>query len=128
GRATVGAVKQLIRDTKEIHSQMNLEIDLGLDSLARAECFVSVEQSLGIELKPEDVSNTQTIGELVQLANAKISGQPPPVGAAAAPFHWRDVLATPKEVPEVDQLLSPKPGLVLLALVALKVIYFAARL
>jgi long-chain acyl-CoA synthetase len=128
GRATVGAVKQLIRDTKEIHSQMNLEIDLGLDSLARAECFVSVEQSLGIELKPEEVSNTQTVGELVQLANAKISGQPPSVSAAAAPFHWRDVLATAQEVPEVDQLLRGRPALVLIALVALKVIYFAARL
>ncbi|HSE26156.1 MAG TPA: AMP-binding protein [Pyrinomonadaceae bacterium] len=128
GRATVAAVKQLVRDAKEIHPQMNLEIDLGLDSLARAECIVSVEQSLGIELKPEDVSNTQTVGELVQLANAKISGEPPSMRSAAAPFHWRDVLATAKEVPEVDQLLRPKPAVVLLARVALKVIYFAARL
>lgn len=129
GRATVAAVKQHVHDTNVIHPQMNLEIDLGLDSLARAECFASVEQSLGIELKPEEVTNAQTVGELVQLANAKISGQPPSVGGAAAEFHWRDVLAaTPEELPEVDQLLRPKPGLVLLALVALKVIYFAARL
>ena len=127
-RATVAAVMQLVRDSKEIHPQMNLEIDLGLDSLARAECFVSVEQSLGIELKPEEVANTQTVGELVRLANARISGEPPSVGAAAAPFHWRDVLATAREVPEVDQFLRPKPALVLLALVTLKVIYFAARL
>jgi long-chain acyl-CoA synthetase len=129
GRATVAAIKQLIRDTTEIHPQMNLEIDLGLDSLARAECFVSLEQSLGIELKPEDVSHTQTVGELVKLANTKISGQPLSVGASAAPFHWGDVLATtPKEVAEVDQVLSPKPALVLLALVALKVLYLTARL
>ena len=128
GRATVGAVKQLVRDTKEIHPQMNLEIDLGLDSLARAECFVSVEQSLGIELKPEEVANTQTVGELVELANTKVSGQPPPASTAPAPFRWREVLATGKEVPEVNQLLRPKPALVLLALVALKVIYFASRL
>jgi len=128
GRATVAAVKQLIRDPKEIQARMNLEIDLGLDSLARAECFASVEQRLGIELKPEEVSNAQTVGELVQLANAKISGQPLSVGTATAPFHWRDALATGKEVPEVDQLLRPKPGVVLLAQVVLTVIYFAARL
>jgi long-chain acyl-CoA synthetase len=128
GRATVAAVKQLIRDPKEIQAQMNLEIDLRLDSLARAECFVSVEQSLGIELKPEELSNTQTVGELVQLADAKISGQSLSVGTTAAPFHWRDVLGTAKEVPEVDQLLRPKPGVVLLAHVVLRVIYFAARL
>ena len=129
GRATVAALKQLVRDLKEIQPRMNLEIDLGLDSLARAECFVSVEQSLGIELKPEEVSNVLTVGELVQLANARVSGQPPSARAAAAAFYWRDVLAaTPEELPEVDQLLRPKPGLVLLAQVALTVIYLAARL
>lgn len=128
GRATLFAVKQLIRDAKEISPHMNLEIDLGLDSLARAECFVSVEQSLGIELRPEEVSNTQTVGELVQLANSKIGGQAPAIGVATTPFHWRDVLATANEVPEIDQLLRPKPGMVLFAHVVLNVIYFAARL
>jgi long-chain acyl-CoA synthetase len=128
GRATLLAVEQLVRGPKEIYPQMNLEIDLGLDSLARAECFVSVEQSLGIELKPEEVSNTQTVGELVQLASAKIGAQPLSVSTTAAPFHWRDVLATPEEAPEVDQLLRPKPGVVLLALVVLRAIYFTARL
>ena len=39
---------------QSIHPKMNLEIDLGLDSLARAECIASVEQTLGIELKPEE--------------------------------------------------------------------------
>jgi long-chain acyl-CoA synthetase len=129
GRATVAAVKQHVHDIELFEPRMNLEIDLGLDSLARAECFASVEQSLGIELKPEEVSNAQTVGELVQLANTKISGRPPSVGPASAAFHWRDVLArTTEELPEVNQLLRPKPGLVLLALVALRVIYCAARL
>ena len=129
GRATVAAVKQHVHDIELIEPRMNLEIDLGLDSLARAECFASVEQSLGVELMPEEVSTAQTVGELVEVANAKITGKLSSVGAAGAAFHWRDVLAgTPEELPEVDQLLRPKPGLVLLALVVLRVIYCAARL
>ena len=127
GRATVAAVKQHVRDIKVIHPQVNLEIDLGLDSLARAECFASVEQSLGIELKPEEVSNAQTVGELVQLANAKISGKPPSVGPASAEFHWRDVLAAiPEGLPEVKKL--HRPGLMRFAYVVLRLIHLGARL
>jgi acyl carrier protein len=47
---------------------MHFEIDLGLDSLARTECFASVEQTLGIELDPQELSTVQKVGELVQLA------------------------------------------------------------
>ncbi len=129
GRATIAAVVQHVRDMKLIHPQMNFEIDLGLDSLARAECFASIEQSLGIELKPEEVSTAQTVGELVLLANAKISGGPRRLGPAGAEFHWRDVLAgTTEELPEVEHLLKRKPGLVLFEYVVLRFIYLAARL
>ena len=77
GRAIVAAIRQHFRDTQVISPQMNLEIESRLDSLARAECVVAVEQKLGIELKPEEVATAQTVGELVQLANAKISGLRP---------------------------------------------------
>jgi long-chain acyl-CoA synthetase len=108
---------------------MNFEIDLSLDSLARAECFASVEQMLGIELTPEELSTVQTVGELVQTASAKISGKPAASGAPGTEFHWRDVLAkTREELPEVDQLLKPKPALVLFAYIVLRHVYFAARL
>lgn len=129
GRATVAAVKLHARDIELIHPRMNFEIDLGLDSLARAECVVSVEQSLGIELKPEEVSAAQTVGELVQLANAKLSSGPRPLARAGGEFHWRDVLArTTEELPEVQQLLRRKPELVLFAYVVLRLIYVGARL
>ena len=129
GRATVAAVRQHVPDTEPIRPAMNFEIDLSLDSLARAECFASVEQTLGIELTPEELSTVQTVGELVQMANAKVSGKPLTSGAAGAGFHWREVLAeTHEQLPEVDHLLKPRPALVLLAYVVLRLIYFAARL
>jgi long-chain acyl-CoA synthetase len=130
GRATVAAVKQHTRDTEKlIHPQMNFEIDLGLDSLARAECVVSVEQSLGIELKAEELAVVQTVGELVQLANARISGRPVPLVPASAEFHWRDVLAgTTAELTEVEQLLKRRPLTVLCAYVVMRLIRLGARI
>jgi long-chain acyl-CoA synthetase len=128
GRVVTAAIKQHVRDIGLIHPQMNFEIDLGLDSLARAECFASVEQSLGIELKPEEVSVAQTVGELVKLANAKISGKPASVGQTSAEFQWRNALAgTTEELPEVAQLLRPTPGLALFAYSAVLLIYVLAR-
>src|SRR6185503_2818628 len=111
GRTVVAAVKQHSRDVPVLGPQMNLEIDLQLDSLARAECVVAIEQKLGIELKPEEVATVQTVGELVQLANAKTTGTTQ-VGVAGEEFRWRDVLAgTSEDLPELAHLLRPKPSL-----------------
>ena len=53
GLAVAAAIKQQSPESAIIHQQMNLELDLGLDSLARAECIVSVERALGVEFTPE---------------------------------------------------------------------------
>jgi long-chain acyl-CoA synthetase len=131
GRATIAAVKQHTAESKTIQPQMNLEIDLGLDSLARAECFVNVEQTLGIELKPEEAATVQTVAELARLANTKLGSGPAPGERAHAQFSWREALAQPAlqdELPEeLKQLLKPKPGSVLFAYAVLQVIYVISR-
>jgi long-chain acyl-CoA synthetase len=130
GRATIAAVKQQLGETV-IHPQMNLEIDLGLDSLARAECFVSVEASLGLTLEPDEAANVQTVGDLVGLANAKLGTGPASPETGRTKFSWRDALTQPalqQELPEeVRELIKPKPGSVLLAYGVLRVIYVIAR-
>jgi long-chain acyl-CoA synthetase len=129
GRATIAAVKQHVAKSKVIQPQMNLEIDLGLDSLARAECFVSVEQSLEIALKAEEAATIQTVAELARLANTKFGTGPAPGELTTAKFSWREALAQPDLLPaEVKDLLRPKPGSVLLADAVLRVIYLVSRL
>lgn len=128
GRVVMASLKQQLRDIEIIHPQMNFEIDLGLDSLARAECVVGVEQSLQIELKPEEVATVQRVGELIELANAKISGTSQ-LRPAGKEFHWRDVLAgKSEEFPEVEHLLKRKPAVALFAYVVLGLINLGARL
>ena len=46
---------------------------------------------------------------------------------AAERFQWRDVLGNSQELPELTQLLRPKAGLVVIAHIVLRLIYFAAR-
>ena len=132
GRATLAAVKQHTAESKVIQTQMNLEIDLGLDSLARAECFVSVEQSLGIELRPEEAATVQTVAELARLANTKLGTGPAPGERSPTKFSWREALAQPalqdEQPEEVKELLRPKRGSVLLAYAVLRGVYLISRL
>ena len=107
---------------------MNLEIDLGLDSLARAECFAGVEQRLGIELTPEEATAAHTVGELIQLSNTKVEVGNKGFEPSGKRFRWHDALSKiPEPLPEVKQLLQPRPFVVLLANLVLTLINLAAR-
>jgi long-chain acyl-CoA synthetase len=129
GRATVAAVKQHNRDVELIHPQMHFEIDLGLDSLARTECFASVEQTLGIELDPQALSTVQKIGDLVQLATSRLNGDARPLGTTDVEFRWQKELAqTAETLPDVEQLLKRKTAVVLFAYVVLRIIRIGAQL
>ncbi|HKY26373.1 MAG TPA: AMP-binding protein [Pyrinomonadaceae bacterium] len=129
GQAVISAIKQQKPDVGPLHPGMNLEIDLALDSLARAECVVGTSAMLEIELKPEELARVQTVGELVQLANSKLVGRPEQFERGFAEFHWREILkAEDARFPELDLILRKKPAVELLAFVALKAIYVGARL
>ena len=151
GRALVAVIKQHAPDVTLIHPEMNLEIDLGLDSLARAECIVHLEHTLGLEFDPEEVIAAHQVGELIELANANSAGSPAehlgwgasggkpvraaPVRAANAAdqreteFHWGAVLRSATNgLPEVDRLLKRQPATALFAWLMLRLVYLGARL
>jgi hypothetical protein len=48
---------------------MNLEIDLGLDSLARAETFAALEQAYATEFDGEEAATALTIANVIDLVN-----------------------------------------------------------
>lgn len=129
GQAVTSAIKQQKPDVGPLHPRMNLEIDLGLDSLARAECVVSTTAMLEIELKPEELARVQTVGELVQLANSKLIGRPEQLEPGFAEFQWQEILKTEDaRFPELESILKKKPAVELLEFVVLRVIYLAARM
>jgi long-chain acyl-CoA synthetase len=105
GRAIADAIKRHGPDVDEVHPQMNLELDLGLDSLARAEFFASIEHALGVEFGPEEASS-----------------------ALSARLDWREILANaPADMSEARPILKRKPVTAPIIYALLRVIHFAAR-
>ncbi|MDX2034960.1 MAG: AMP-binding protein [Blastocatellia bacterium] len=110
------------------HPRMNLELDLGLDSLARAECIVGLEQRLGITLDPQETSAALTVGELIGLVERQTHGRLPAAGRSLAGEDWRDILTTASlDTPDLAPILQPKPMIVWIAYALLRVIYATAR-
>jgi long-chain acyl-CoA synthetase len=131
GRAVADAILQQAPDARVIHPQMNLEIDLGLDSLARAEATVSIEHALGVEFKPEEAVAAFTVGEVVKLAESKISAAPPikPITEhRPSQPDWREILiTTPMDSPDLQPIIEPRPVAGVAVYLLLRVIYLAAR-
>lgn len=136
GKAITQAINQQTSLTTTIHPQMNLEIDLGLDSLARTECIASLEKSLNITLTPEEAVTALTVGELIALAKTKSAinyatfpAQPSSVPGETAQQNWHELLAIkPKDLPEVEELLKKKVVLATLVYVLLKIIGLVAKI
>ena len=132
GKAIAEAIKQHAPKATAIHPGMNLEIDLGLDSLARTECIAGIEQTLGIEFNSEEVSRAQTVGELIKLANSITGDKELPTKEGASEkreFAWHDALdSASADSAEEESLRKRKPVTVFFAYLILRLIYIAARL
>jgi long-chain acyl-CoA synthetase len=127
GRAVAAAIKQQSSEAAVVHPQMNLELDLGLDSLARAECIVSVERARGAELAAEAAAAALTVGELIALAGS-LSPEKRLAGQAPSQINWREILTSgPPETSDLEPILKRKPVTALVAYALLRLIYFAAR-
>lgn len=139
GRTISAAIQQLNADSQIIHPQMNLELDLGLDSLARAECLASLEQTLGLEFDPAAAAAALTVGEVLALAN----GRKPQVGkileaenscqsqtlSGATYVNWHEIIGQESlDTPELRPILKRKPFTALLAYLLLRPVYFFSRL
>lgn len=101
---------------------MNLELDLGLDSLARAECAAGIEQA-GIAITPEDAASALTVGDFIRLVASKSreSGMTDVTSAVAT--DWHEILSkVPGDLPDIQPILERKPVFELFAYVVLRFI------
>ncbi|WP_220757750.1 phosphopantetheine-binding protein, partial [Shewanella colwelliana] len=69
--------------------EMDMEADLGIDSIKRVEILGTVQDELpGLpELSPEDLAECRTLGEIVAYMNSKLPavGSAPVTTSASAP-------------------------------------------
>jgi long-chain acyl-CoA synthetase len=89
-------LKRESRIDREIHLDMNLELDLGFDSLQRIELLAQLEQLLNIDLGDDVASQTFTVRDLLKTGSQKLSDSEGAGGksAAAAPVTWKDIIAS----------------------------------
>ncbi len=95
-----------------IHPQMNLEIDLGLDSLARAEVFAALEQAFETEFTAEQAANALTVASVIELVGETPKGLAAAESdtAISADLNWSTILKdTDDTIPEVEAVLKSRP-------------------
>ncbi len=104
---------ELIRQARTVplvHREMNLELDVGFDSLQRVEFLSSLQDALGIELSDDESTEIFTVQDLVEAVEKRLSGQI--VAEASQGRSWREILEQPLQ--EEDQarrqeFLTPRP-------------------
>ncbi len=95
-----------------IHPQMNLEIDLGLDSLARAEVLAALEQAFETEFTAEQAANALTVANVIELVGETPKGQAAAKNdtAISADLNWSKILKEADDtIPEVEAVLKNRP-------------------
>ena len=108
GQALLKAIKQNTKDVEKIHPQMNLEFDLGLDSLSRAEVFASLEQAFNIEFDSEKAANALTVAEVVKLTQELTGGEDAEI--VGTDFKWGKIVReADKNQPEIQHILRNRP-------------------
>lgn len=110
--AVLDAIRQHTKDAEVIHPRMNLEIDLGLDSLARAEVFAVLENAFETEFTAEQAAAALTVADVVELASQTPLGRTAAAGDAAisADLNWGKILNDKHEaLPEVEAVIKSRP-------------------
>ena len=123
-KTVVATIKQNAKDVDLIHPQMNLEIDLGLDSLGRAEVFAALEQAFETEFTTEQAGGALTVVNLVDLvrltpSGVRLDGEGTSKDATlAADLNWSKIIKEADEkIPEVEAVLRNRPIFIAFAFV-----------
>jgi long-chain acyl-CoA synthetase len=107
GHAVLDAIKQNAQGVDTVHPSMNLEIDLGLDSLARAETFAALEQAFGTEFEADEAAQALTVANVIELVN-KHGGQN--AEAVSVDLKWGKIVREANDdFPEVRAVLRDRP-------------------
>lgn len=106
-RSVVAAIKQNSKDIDVVHPNMNLEIDLGLDSLGRAETLAALEQAFGTEFDGDEAAKALTVANVVEMVQSHVGED---ADAASLNLNWGEIVRTAEgDFPEVKAVLKPRP-------------------
>jgi len=124
-RSVVAAIAQNAGSAEAIHPAMNLEIDLGLDSLARAETFAALEHAYSTEFAADEAAEALTVASVVELVNKHggASGE-----EVAVELNWGNIVReADDEFPEIKAVLEKKPLFSPFAFFVYKIFYIVFK-
>jgi len=98
---------------------MNLEIDLALDSLARAETFAALEQAFQTEFSGDEAASALTVRSVVELIDAK-AGKDAEI--SSVDLNWGKIVreSDAAELPEIQHILKDQTAFSAVAFVVYK--------
>ena len=124
-RAVIAAIKQNAKEAGVVHPAMNLEIDLGLDSLARAETFAALEQAFSTEFDADEAATALTVTNVIALVN-KHGGES--AENISVDLNWGKIVREANDdFPEVRGILKDRPVFSVFAFVVYKCFYLLFR-
>lgn len=129
--ATVAVTAAVLKNAKEapdVHPDMNLELDLGLDSLARAETFAALELAFGKEVTAEQAASALTIRRVTELfagANGHLESGDVPV---KADLDWSKIIrGAGNDLPELKSILRRSVFFAIFAFCVFRCFYLFCR-
>ncbi|NNE66831.1 MAG: AMP-binding protein [Pyrinomonadaceae bacterium] len=121
GKALVSLINAQTSEPREIHPDMNLEIDLRLDSLSRAEIVAGLEQAFGFEFGEEEITRAYKFREVVGLVEKHVP-ESKSQELLDPSFNWSEILSEQSEpIPETKRVLRRKHIFEPFAFVGLKI-------
>jgi long-chain acyl-CoA synthetase len=101
GSKVVECLTPLLKEKINIQSADNLELDLGLDSLARIELVVALEEAFPVKLPETFASEIQTVQELVtKMREYGASG----IGSIEKVPMWKDILSREPDADDKEKV------------------------
>lgn len=128
-RSVEAAIRQNAKDIDVIHPSMNLEIDLGLDSLARAETFAALESAFSVEFDADRAAEAVSVAGLIDLVKnsggdmSAIDGD-----RAALTLDWQKIVrSTSDPIPEIEPVLRDRTFFAAIAFVVMRMFNLFCR-
>lgn len=111
GKTVASAIRSQSKEVELIHPDMNLEIDLGLDSLSRAEFFASLEEAYKTEFTADQIASALTVRSVIDLVGSTDAAQDPSA-VIAADLNWSKIVREPADLPDVRAILHDRRAFV----------------
>lgn len=122
------AMLRHVKSVEVVHPEMNLELDLGLDSLERVEFLSNLQQSFQLNFADEEAARLLTFGDVVEGVREKLDE---PTTGTVARRSWSDILDEPltqEESGKLLRVLTRRPLVELCVLVVAKSVKLTGRL